>query len=57
MGVFEGDHKLQMGASTVVDGVEVPVTWGNCTLAQYLHGAVGLLFDIPAGAVLYAYHM
>lgn len=57
VGVFEGDHKLQMGASTVVDGVEVPVTWENRTLAQYLRGAVGLLFDIPAGAVLYAYHM
>ena len=68
VGVFEGDHALSPNVSTAVDGVEVTVTWQQygwpareksrrLTLAQYLHGAVGLVFDLPAGSILYAYHV
>ena len=66
VGVFEGDPALSVNASNAVDGVEVQVTWGQpagekaeerLTLAQYLHGAVGFVFYLPEGSVLYAYHV
>ena len=46
--------------STVVDGTEVPVIWGGGGgggLAKYKGGAVELVFALPPGAMLYAYHM
>lgn len=50
---------LDANVSTVVDGVEVLVTWtaSKTTLAAHRDGAVALSFVLPPGAVLYAYHM
>lgn len=53
-----------------IDGVEVPVVWTappnkpndkplpvGKPLAELVGGAAGLTFSIPAGGVLYAWHM
>lgn len=57
----QGNSKLSAAGSTPVDGTEVLVAWANAThsppLASYTGGAVGLVFDIPAGGTLYAYHV
>ena len=56
----KGSNTLTTAACDVkVDGVEVGVTWasGEQTLAPYKGGAVELVFDVPAGGVLYAYHL
>ena len=50
--------------AVAVDGVEVGVTWKpkgkkgeTYDLSKYAGGAVLLVFAVPRGAVLYAYHV
>lgn len=55
------NKRLSARGSTAVDGTEVEVNWVNATstppLRSYVGGAVGFVFEIPAGGVLYAYHL
>lgn len=61
-----GVGKLSFAACTAINGTEVQVNWPNASygqvqadapLSEFVSGAVGLRFDVPAGSVLYAFHV
>ena len=61
-----GVGKLSFVSCAAINGTEVAVQWPNAThgqgqsdapLAEFVSGAVGLRFEVPAGSVLYAFHV
>ena len=64
VGVAESDELTPDACAVAVDGVEVGVTWKpkgkkgeTYDLDKYAGGAVLLVFVVPRGAVLFAYHV
>jgi hypothetical protein len=42
-----------------INGTEVLVRWNGTSesLTEFVGGTIGLVFDVPAGSVLYAFHV
>ena len=42
-----------------INGIEVLVRWNGTSesLTEFVGGTIGLVFDVPAGSVLYAFHV